>query len=129
MLAVYGTLVTAVTVIVFAAVVIKFRDPNRPGWMRGGFVEQTVALGFTTAIAMGIGLLAQFIFTLKDQSFGAMEGGLVVAIIAVAVVAWRLMRPMQRLREYEHAKGAGTPAAAAGANPQASGSNGGQRVA
>lgn len=129
MLAVYGTLVTAVTVILFTAVVIKFRDPNRPGWMKGGFVEQTVALGFTTAIAMGIGLLAQFVFTLKDHTFGAVEGGLIIAIIAVAVVIWRLMRPMQRLREYEQAKGAGTPAAATGANPRASGSDGGQRVA
>jgi len=122
MLAVYGTLGTAVTVILFTAVVIKFRDPNRPAWLKSGFVEQSVALGFTTAIAIGIGLLAQFIFTLKDQSFGALEGGLIVAIIVVTVVLWRLMRPVQRLQAFEQAKGTGTPAAA-------SDSKGGQRVA
>lgn len=103
MLAVYGTLVAAVTVIVFAAAVVKFRDPNRPEWMRNGVVEQATALGFTIALAIGIGLVAQFAFTFKNQSFGVVEGGLIVAIVVAAVLAWRWLRPVEKLRAFETA--------------------------
>jgi xanthine/uracil permease len=117
MLAVYGVLVIAVTILLFTLTILVFRRPNPPAWTKNGVVEQSVALAFTVALAVGFGLGVQFFFTFKDNSFGAVEGtlevGLVVGIVVAAVVIFRLINPTKKLREYEQAtapaaKGSGT---------------------
>jgi hypothetical protein len=119
MLAVYGVLVTAAAVLLFAVALVQFRRPNPPRWVKAPFVEQAVVLIFTTAFAAGIGLLAQFAFTFAKQSFGVAEGVMILAILAVSVLAWGVIRPGKRLRAYaeaETAKPTATGASASGGN-------------
>jgi hypothetical protein len=122
MLAVYGVLVTAVAVLLFAVALVQFRRPNPPRWVKVPFVEQLVVLIFTTAFAAGIGLLAQFAFTFGKQAFGVTESVLILAILVVSVLAWGVIRPGKRLRAYAEAETATSPvtrAASSGGNHRA----------
>jgi hypothetical protein len=106
MLAVYGVLLTAATILLFTLTILVFRRPNASKWTKSGFVEQSVALAFTTAISVGVGLVAQFVFTIKDRAFGAVEIGLIAGILVAAVVLFRRIDPVRKLREYEQASAA-----------------------
>ena len=101
MLAVYGLLVMAVSVLMFTYAVLAFRRPMPPKWTTLPTMEATVTIGFTGAVAFGFGVLIKHLLGGKAQTFGMIEGILVAAILVGFVVCWRFMKPGKRLAAYE----------------------------
>lgn len=101
MLAVYGLLVMAVSVLLFTYAVLAFRRPMPPKWTTLPTMEATVTIGFTGAVAFGFGVLIKHLLGGKAQTFGMIEGILVAAILVGFVVCWRIMKPGKRLAAYE----------------------------
>lgn len=112
MIAVLGVAVMAVTVVLFALAMLEFRRPVPPKWVGLPLMEQTVVLAFTAAVAVSGGLILKFVFNLKNEAFGAIEGGLIAAIVVAAYLIMRAIKPMQKIRAFEAAEGGGAIGAA-----------------
>ncbi len=101
MLAVYGLLVMAVSVLMFTYAVLAFRRPSPPKWTTLPAMEATVTIGFTGAVAFGFGVLIKHLLGGKAQTFGMIEGILVAAVLVGFVACWRIMKPGKHLAAYE----------------------------
>lgn len=101
MIAVYGLLVMAVSILLFTYAVLAFRRPSPPRWTTLPTMEATVTIGFTGAVAFGFGFLVKHLLGAKTEPFGTLEGVLAAAILVGFVVCWRMMKPGKRLAEYE----------------------------
>lgn len=111
MLAVYGLLVMAVSVLMFACAVLAFRRPSPPRWTTLPTMEATVTIAFTGAVAFGFGFFIKYFLASKVQSFGTVEIAAAAAILVGFVVCWRIMKPGKRLAAYEAAERAARLAA------------------
>lgn len=103
MLAVLGVAVMAITVVLFALAMVEFRRPVPPKWVGMPFMEQLVVLAFTAAVAVSGGLILKFVFNIKKETFGTVEGGMIAAIVVAAYVIMRALKPMKKIREFEAA--------------------------
>lgn len=101
MLAVYGLLVMAVSILLFTYAVLAFRRPSPPRWTTLPAMEATVTIAFTGAVAFGFGFLVKHLLGAKTEPFGTLEGVLAAAVLVGFVVCWRSMKPGKRLAAYE----------------------------
>lgn len=101
MLAVYGLLVMAVSVLLFTYAVLAFRRPSPPRWTTLPTMEATVTIAFTGAVAFGFGFFVKYFLASKVHSFGMIEIAATAAILVAFVVCWRIMKPGKRLAAYE----------------------------
>lgn len=103
MLAVFGVAVMAITVVLFALAMVEFRRPVPPKWVGLPLMEQAVVLAFTAAVAVSGGLILKFVFNFKKEVFGAVEAGMIAAIVVAAFVLLRALKPMKKIRAFEAA--------------------------
>lgn len=101
MIAVYGLLVMAASILLFTCAVLAFRRPSPPRWTTLPTMETTVTIVFTAAVAFGFGFFAKYFLAPKVQSFGTVEIAATTAILVGFVVCWRIMKPGKRLAAYE----------------------------
>lgn len=111
MLAVLGVAVMAVTVVLFALAMVEFRRPVPPRWVGLPLMEQAVVLAFTAAVAVSGGLILKFVFNIGKEKFGAVEGGMTIAVVVAAYLILRALKPMQKIREFEAAESGAVGAA------------------
>lgn len=101
MIAVYGLLVMAASILLFTCAVLAFRRPSPPRWTTLPTMEATVTIAFTGAVAFGFGFFVKYFLAPKVQPFGTVEIAAAAAILIGFVVCWRIMKPGKRLAAYE----------------------------
>src|SRR3546814_8197865 len=84
--------------LLFAQTLLARRNPDTPAWaMRGWTVEAatwTAVIGFF----VGISLVAQAV---AEATFGWIEAGIIVVMLAVFAIIWSRMRVGKRLAKYK----------------------------
>ena len=82
----------SVLLLAFAA---KYRNgPNAAEWFKSGAVLQIVLFTTVTGFVFAISMLIQFAVNIGTESFGLVEGGLLVAIAAATWVCWAALKRM-----------------------------------
>src|SRR3546814_9079747 len=98
MCSVVGCLLRGGSILLFAQTLLARRNPDTPAWaMRGWTVEAatwTAVIGFF----VGISLVAQAV---AEATFGWIEAGIIVVMLAVFAILWSRMRVGKRLAKYK----------------------------
>jgi hypothetical protein len=81
--------------ILLLAVAARFRNgPNAAEWMKSGVILQTVLFATVAGFIFAISMLIQFMFNIKNESFGTTEAALLGLIVVVTWVCWRAIKKM-----------------------------------
>lgn len=113
---VFELVFVAATVSIIQLLVLAFRNPHRPQWLRGGFAESVAVLG----IVMGLTLsTAMLIAGLVGSGANVFVSLVIAALVpfAVAFVNARLFHLRERLRRAEAGASPFTPFSANPSRP------------
>ncbi len=105
MSAVLGVTLLSLAVIWFAAILPVYRRPAPPRWATMPLIAELMTVGILGVGVFGVAFLIEFAVTADLRGFSLVDGALILAVLAIAVVLWRRMR--------------GTPSAPTGAAPAA----------
>jgi magnesium-transporting ATPase (P-type) len=98
--AVIGTLLFAVAVTLFTWSGVQFRQPVRPQWTKTNFGAMLVAFTVVASLMFAITFMIYVWLNRNELSFGVLEGGMIVALIAITVFSLRrLSRQWQELNQ------------------------------
>lgn len=92
--AIYGLALTSASVLalVYGA---KIRNaPNAPHWITSGLVLQTVLFSTLIGFIFGLSMIFEAAVNLPTAGFGAVEAGLLVAVVAASWFCWRAIKRM-----------------------------------
>jgi hypothetical protein len=91
-----GALLTCSALFGIAAVAILFRRPDPPRWTTRSWAGEFVAIALVCALALGMGYLVAGSISAYQQGLEAIDLGLLAAVLALALVAWRKLNLRER---------------------------------
>jgi small-conductance mechanosensitive channel len=106
--AVVGTLLIALVVLGFTAMVLATRKPSPPAWSSHILIHEFVAIGGVSMGGVGIALLVQSVVLLKQQPLTTMHVILIAIILVVFAAVWKGLRVRATLAEYARQKQSAT---------------------
>jgi hypothetical protein len=90
----------AITVSVIQFLVLVFRNPRRPQWSRGSFIESTAVICIVMGITVAVAILASGLIGAGSNVFVSLVVSALVPL-TVAFGNWRVFQVGERLRRAE----------------------------
>jgi hypothetical protein len=100
MLIVYGTACLMLAALLYALVLLGCRNPRKPAWTGDFLVGNVYVPAMIGLLAVGAGCIVNFVLAIGSVSFGLLEAGLSMGIVAVGVVLLKLLRVKKHLAGY-----------------------------
>jgi hypothetical protein len=96
----FGSCITGFGVLVTGLLALLFRHPNAPRWTRPEIVAMLVCVPLTAVTGLGLGYTAYGLFLMIKGAGDPRELLVLLAVLAVLVLAWRVLGIRRRLKDY-----------------------------
>jgi hypothetical protein len=93
-------MLVVITVSIIQFLVLVFRNPRRPQWLRGSFIESAAVICIVMGITVAVAILASGLIGAGLNVFVSLVVSALVPL-AVAFGNWRLFQVGERLRHAE----------------------------
>jgi hypothetical protein len=100
-----GSCIAGVGVLMTGLLALLFRDPNAPRWTRPEIVAMLICVPVAVITGLGLGYVALGLSRLVGGTGDPRELLVLVGVVTLLVLAWRVLRIGQRLKDYATARG------------------------
>jgi len=92
-----GVFCLALSFLVFTLVLVGCRNPRRPKWANESWTGNFVIPGMIGLMAMGVGLVVQYITSIGTEGIDLKAVGISIGMIAASLSIFRMLRVKEKL--------------------------------